>query len=303
MAETERTFSSSVKAELCRVPNQKPCCAVAEAYGILLHANTFSTDRIKIITGSEELAQRLPKLFRRAFSVTFDTLPDPGHVGKFIFTISDRQKIDAISARFGYDARYTLAHHVNLGVLEDECCKAAFLRGAFLSGGSMTSPDKRLHLEIVTAHMSVSRETYAILLDLGFEPRSSTRGGNYLTYFKSSEAMEDLLTLMGASASAMELMSAKIEKTMRSAVNRQLNCDSANVDKTVMAAQQQLERIRALDREIGIPNLPEDLQNVAMLRIANPEASLTELALLAYPPVSRSTINYRMKKLMTYEPE
>ncbi len=297
------SFSSKAKAELCRMPIHNSCCAVAEIYGVLLYANTFSAREIKIMTGSPDFAQRLPKLLKKAFSMSFDTLPAEEHKGKYIFTITERSKIEAVFDRFGYDADSTLVHHINLGILEEDCCKASFIRGAFLAGGSITDPEKRYHLELVTDHMSVSRETHSLLLEMGFSPKDTRRGGNYVTYFKQSEAIEDFFTTVGASNAAMDIMAAKIEKDMRNAVNRRVNCDSANADKIVSAAQTQLDRIRYLEREVGIENLPKDLQEVAFLRIANPEASLSDLAQLSYPQVSKSCINHRLRKLMNYEVE
>ena len=294
------SFSSKVKAELCREGLGRPCCALAEAYGVLLYANLFSAREIKIITGSPDFAQRLPRLFRRAFGLEFDALPEGGH-GKAVFSITDEKKIASIFDKYGYDAASTLVHHINLGVLEEECCRASFIRGAFLAGGSITDPEKRYHLELVTDHMSVSRETYTVLLEMGFSPKQTARGANFITYFKQSEAIEDLFTTIGASRAAMEIMSAKVEKDMRNAVNRRVNCDSANADKIVSAAQTQLDRIRAIDKSVGLDSLPKELYDLAFLRIANPEASLAELAQLSVPPVSKSCINHRLRKLMSID--
>ena len=126
----------------------------------------------------------------------------------------------------------------------------------------------------------------------------TVRSGHYVLYFKKSEAIEDFFTFIGAKRSAMELMSAKIEKDMRNSVNRKVNCDSANADKIVSAAQAQLDQIRRIDQALGLDNLSPELREVALLRIANPEASLADLAVLSDPPVSKSGINHRMRKLM-----
>lgn len=297
------SFSSRVKSELCRAALTRSCCARAEAYGALLYANTFSFREIKIITGSADFARRLPRLFKKAFGLGFDAAGQPQRGGRAVFSITAPEKIAAVFDCYGYDAESTLVHHINLGVLEDECCRCSFLRGAFLAGGSVTDPSLRSHLELVTEHASVSRELYALLRELGFEPRQSSRGAHRITYFKRSGAIEDFLSTIGATGSAMELMSAKVEKDMRNAINRRVNCDSANADKIVSAAQAQLEKIRALEREVGLASLPEDLQEAAILRIANPEASLSDLAALSSPPVSKSCINHRLRKLMNYEVE
>ena len=295
------TFSQQVKSELCEPRVERKCCAVAEAYGILLYCHTFSPKLIRIITASDELAKRLPHLFKKAFSRGFDELPEVLS-GKRSFIINDEKKIKTIYDTFGNDIS-TLSLHINFGVLEEPCCKAAFIRGAFLAGGSITDPNKRYHLEFATSHYSVSREAYSILLDMGFSPKEAERKGNHLLYFKKSEHIEDLLTTVGASRCAMELMSAKIEKDMKNSINRKVNCDSANADKVVAAAAQQMEAIRRIDKLYGLDSLPDKLQEAALLRFANPEASLADLAMLSYPPVSKSCLSHRLKKLINYKPE
>lgn len=292
------SFSSETKAELCREPVHKRCCAIAESYGIMLYCNTFSAKEIRIVTGSSELSERLPRLIKRAFGCSFDSAFAAEARGKQVFTITDRDVVSSIFEVFGYSAENMLAHHINLGILEEPCCKAAFLRGAFLAGGSITNPAKSYHLELVTDHYNVSGETYSILLELGFAPKDAARGGNYVTYFKQSEAIEDFLTLIGAPVAAMDIMSAKVEKDMRNAVNRRVNCDSANADKIVSAAAEQLDAIKRLERRAGLGQLPERLRETALLRIANPEASLSDLAQLAMPPVSKSCMSHRLRKLM-----
>lgn len=296
------TFSYSVKAELCKDPISRGCCAVSECYGLLLYCNTFSAREIKIITESREFAQRLPKLFKRAFGLEFDALPQsvpPKRTGdkeKQTFQITDPGKLGAIFEVFGFSGSRLLAHHLNLSVLEDECCRPSFLRGAFLAGGSVTDPAKRYHLELATDHYNVSRETYSLLLEMGFEPKEVQRKGNFVIYFKQSTAIEDFLTTIGAPLSAMELMSLKVEKDMRNAINRKVNCDTANVSKTVEAALLQIEAIEKLSADAGLDSLPEKLRETAILRLENPEMSLNELAELS--TLTKSCLNHRLRKLV-----
>ena len=301
------SFSNGVKAELCRGAFGRSCCAVAESYGLLLYCNTFSTREIRIITESRALAQRLPKLFKRAFNLGFDIAPSgsvpqgpagemPDKSGKQTFLITSPDKLAVIFDTFGFASSRILAHHLNLSVLEDDCCRPSFLRGVFLGGGSVTDPAKRYHLELVTDHYNVSRETYSLLLEMGFEPKESRRKGNFVVYFKQSSAIEDFLTTIGAPVSAMGLMSLKVEKDMRNSVNRKVNCDTANVSKTVDAALQQIEAIEKLSRETGLDSLPDKLRQTAALRLENPEMSLQELAELSQ--VTKSCLNHRLRKLV-----
>ena len=292
-----QSFAGKVKNELCRVPVQRLCCARAEAYGVLLYGNTFSPTEVRLITESADFAARLPRLFQRAFGLKFDRLPEEER-GKLIFGITDRSKLDRIINQLGYDPRQNLVLHVNFGLLEDECCRTAFLRGAFLAGGSVTDPEKRYHLELDTGHAQASREVATLLTEMGFLPHSVRRGGSSVIYFKQSEHIEDLLTTIGAPAAAMDIMTAKVDKEIRNGANRAMNCDMANVNKTVDAALEQIAGIRRLESSGRLAQMPEKLRQAARLRLENPEMSLQQLAERSDPPVSKSCMNHRMRRLM-----
>ena len=292
------SFSSDVKGELCRHAVGKRCCAVAECYGALMYCNTFRSNEIKFVTVSREFTSRLPKLFKKAFNLEFDRVSDGGEGGKGVLQITDRTKLEKIYDAFGAEIDNTPVHHVNFGVLEETCCKISFIRGAFLAGGSVTNPEKRYHMELVTSHYNVSRETFALLLELGFSPKETVRSGNHVLYFKKADNISELLSTIGATNAGMGILNAKIEKSMSNTVNRKLNCDFANADKVVAAAREQLNAIKKIEREIGIFELPEALQQAAILRIANPDASLADLAMLSDPKVTKSCLNHRMKKLV-----
>lgn len=292
-----QSFAGKVKNELCRTPVQRLCCARAEAYGVLLYGNTFSPTEVRLITESADFAARLPRLFQRAFGLKFDRLPEEER-GKLIFGITDRSKLDRIINQLGYDPRQNLVLHVNFGLLEDECCRTAFLRGAFLAGGSVTDPEKRYHLELDTGHAQASREVAALLTEMGFLPHSVRRGGSSVIYFKQSEHIEDLLTTIGAPAAAMDIMTAKVDKEIRNGANRAMNCDIANVNKTIDAALEQKNAIQRLQENGRLERLPEKLRQTALLRLQYPEMSLSQLAEKCDPPVTKSCMNHRMRKLL-----
>ena len=292
------SFSASAKAEVCRSIPQKKCCALAECFGILLFCNSFTTDGIRIITESREFAQSLPKLFKKAFEVDFDSYPILEAPGKLVFQIQEPEKIRTIMASFGFDQN-TLSLHVNLPVVEEDCCKTAFLRGAFLAGGSVTDPSKGYHMEITTTHQSVARETYTLMEEvLGVYPKTAARGGGQVLYFKQSDMICDCLTYLGAPVAAMGIMEAKLEKELNNKVNRRCNCDDANTSKVVEAAQEQLAAIRLLYEMGVLEHLPQKLQAAAKARQENPESSLMELAAMMDPPISKPAMNSRMKKLL-----
>nr|WP_325211906.1 DNA-binding protein WhiA [uncultured Oscillibacter sp.] len=294
------SFSFDTKNELCRLPIQRRCCAQAEAYGILLYCHTFSSSEVRIITENPNFAVRLPRLFQRAFDLRFDRQPDPdrGEGGKMVFQIKEREKLDHIIDLLGYAPRQSLALHINFAMLEEDCCRASFLRGCFFAGGSITDPAKRYHLELTSSHLQASRELEVLLRESGYPPKSVTRNGSAVTYFKQSDQIEDFLTLIGAPAAAMRIMSTKVEKGIRNSVNRRLNCDSANLDKAVEAAQSQGAAIRKLEMSGRLKDLPDKLQETAALRLAHPELSLSELAEQFDPPVTKSCLNHRLRKLV-----
>ena len=292
------SFSFNTKNELCRAGQGGECCSVAECYGMLLFCNTFSPREIRIVTGNRTLGRHLSTQFAQAFSFSFDVLPKEGNTGKQAYVINDPYKLYRVFDTYGFSPKSTLALHVNLGVLEEECCRRSFIRGTFLTGGAITNPEKSYHLELVTDHYSVSRETYSLLLEMGFSPKETSRGGNYILYFKQSSAIEDFLTLIGAPLAAMELMSAKIEKDMRNIVNRKVNCDTANVTKTVDAAAAQISAINQIKAAGKFDSLSEKLRQTALLRLNNPELSINELAQISAPPVTKSCLNHRLRKLL-----
>jgi len=289
------SFASEVKTELCRTGLARKCCAQAEAYGVLLYCNTFSGREVRIVTESDAFAQRLPALFKKAFKVSFDQLPDGE--GKHTFVITDREKLSQIHRTFG-STTDLLAIHVNYAVLEESCCRAAFLRGAFLAGGSMTDPQKSYHLELTTSHHSAGRETVALMRESDIEAKAALRKGNMVLYFKQSDRIEDFLTTVGAPLAAMDVMNAKLEKDLRGSVNRRVNCDAANLDKAVEASLAQVEAIHMLERTGRLPQLPDKLLETAKLRLAHPDDTLSQLAQRYDPPITKSALNHRLRKLM-----
>ena len=294
-----QTFSAGVKAELCRDLPTKRCCAVAQIYGILLFCNTFSDEAVRIVTESRDFAWMLPKLLRKAFSMEFDEFPSMAAPGKLVFQITDPDKIAYLMDVYGFERENTVSLHVNLATLEDECCRIAFLRGAYLAGGSVTDPEKGYHIEMATAHHAVARETYALVGEvMGFDPKIAGRGGSQVLYLKHSDLISDFLTFLGAPVSAMGIIEAKLEKELKNKVNRRCNCDDANTSKVVEASQGQLNAIRILRDREQLDNLPTKLKQAAIAREENPEASLSELAAMMEPPITKPAMNHRLKKLM-----
>jgi hypothetical protein len=289
------SFSATVKKELCRVPPDRLCCAGAECYGAFLLGNTFRADEIRIITSHAAFAGRLPFLTEKAFGLRSEISLPPARRGKWLFSVTCPEQLRTVRAAYGYGADDDTVLHLNNAVLEPECCQAAFWRGAFCSGGTVTDPEKKYLLEIVTPHRVLVRELIALLREVRLEAALGERSGSQVLALKMSEAIEEFLALTGAPLAAMEVMQAKMEKEIRNSVNRRVNCDTANVDKTLAAAERLKNVITRLEASGRLDKLPEILKEMARARLAHPEDSLAQLA--ERLGISKSCLNHRLRKL------
>ena len=292
------SFSGDVKTELCRSSLHSTEEALAEAYGVMLFCSRCTPDNLRVITESGDFAERIPVLFRKVFLLDFDRYPESCAEGRMVFEITQKSKLTMMLDRCGYDPGQLLSLHINFGLLETPQSRLAFLRGAFLAGGSVTDPQKRYHLELSTSHPAVSREMLSVLEECGFQGKNIVRKGNYLIYFKQGSEIVRLLEYMGARASADLIRQAMLQKGSVNKANRRSNCDLANVDKMINASQTQLAAIRRLEENGRLTELPEKLQEAAALRVQYPELSLSQLGELCEPPVSKSSFNNRLKKLI-----
>ncbi len=289
-----QTFSFNVKQELCAkdIASMEDYLRVAELYGAFLLAQSFSFNKIKLFTTNTRVAARMKTLLKAAFKLSFDSVPTQG--GMLI--IDSPEKLSKIFYSFGHNPKQSgTSIHINNGLLDNEGCLNAFLRGAFLSGGSITDPLKKYHLEIVTPHHHLIGELTAVLHECGFEPKVTSRSGVNALYFQSSEMIEDILSFIGAPSSALRLMETKIEKDLRNNINRRVNCDSGNLIRTVIASEAQQEHISKLMQSREWERLPEQLKITGIARLASPESSLAELA--EQLEISKSALNHRLRKL------
>ena len=287
------SFSSDCKTEMCKTPAGRDCCIRAELYGCFIMGLKFAHDEITVMTGHKQFAERLIAMTESGFSQTV-TVQQRGT--KMLLTVDD----PAVPiAAFGHDKSLRIAVHMNRAVIEDDCCASAFIRGAFLAGGFVSNPSKKYHLELVTPHVALSRQIDALLSEHHLPPKLTKRSGHRVLYYKDSELIEDFLTMCGAPVHAMELMDAKIEKGVRNDINRRVNCETANLEKTIGTGAAQCEVIRRLMSSSMWDELPETLKHTARLRLENPEDTLSELAERAN--IGRSGMNHRLRKIMGYK--
>ncbi len=189
-------------------------------------------------------------------------------------------------------------YRIPADVVAEDCCKRAFIKGAFLGGGTVINPQKTYNLELTTPYPGLAKDMQELLQETGFFFKSVKRKSKEVLYLKNSESISDFLSFIGAFRAQMELLNVKIEKEIRNEFNRAANSETANLEKTIAASVEQVRRIEEIEKRIGLENLPDDLKEIAKLRLSHKEASLSELGRMMNPPLTKSGINHRMKKLM-----
>lgn len=296
------SFSSNAKRELCALPLPE-ADRQALAYGMLLFARSFSLQGISLTTENRAVSKLLADVITGCgciADVTSALSRRKGEGGAVTVTVPDGNDRLRLLERFGYTGQ-----EVNLRIhyqnFSEDSCAAAFLRGVFLSCGAVTDPSKDYHMEFSVPYMKLSQDLAAFLarLDgLQMEPGTTNRKGTFVVYLKGSEQITDLLTFIGAQQASMELMQVKMVKEVRNYVNRTTNFETANISKTASAAALQLEAIRKIQRTQGLESLPEELRELALLRLENPEMSLRELGESLSEPISRSGVNHRLRRLL-----
>lgn len=290
------TYSSALKTELCRRGEAEKDTAAAECYGLLLFCREFSEYRITMSTENPAVAQRLRALLKAVLSLDA-ALCRPGD-GPVLHVSLERPQDRRKALEFFGHAGTRPPLRLNLPNLEDEVRARAFVRGAFLAAGSMNDPKRRYHLEFVIHAHKLADDFSALLTEFGLRPLRSKRSALHTLYFRDSGGIEDLLTLMGAPDRAMELMNLKIYRDFRNVANRRANCETANISRTVDAAAKQVALIRSLQKDGRLDALPPELKELALLRVENPELSVTELS--AACGIGRSALSHRLRRLLKF---
>lgn len=287
------SFSSKLKDELCSLPKLKNCCRISELLGMILINGHITTREIKISTENEAVAKRICLHFKYGFgaNAVIETSKNK------LYTIMVNEKIPEINQELHLINNGRISYTIPRRLIEKNCCKKSFVRGLFLASGYLSDPEKRYHLELTTNHFKLSNEIVELMFDFGIISKISVRKSNYVIYIKERDTIADFLTVTGANASLMEFHNARILKDMRNNINRVSNFESANETKTINAAVNQANFIKYIDEKISISSLPDELQEIARLRVENPSISLKELAQMHSVPISKSGVNHRIKKL------
>ena len=292
------SFASEAKKEIAAHVPDKLCCRTAQAYGMLECGHAFSADEISLQTEQQTIADVYARLVSRITGVpplSRQTLPRRTTLHQC--SVDNPEHRRTVLERFGHTPK-EVSLRLNRANLDCDACARAYLRGAFLVCGAVTDPEHDYHLEFSLPHYNLSRDLSALLRELNFPAKVTTRGGSYVVYIKESERIEDCLTLLGATMASLELMGVKMVKSIRNDTNRRLNFENANIDKTVQAAGAQRDALQKIEETCGLDALPEDLQAVAKLRLEHPEMSLRDLSDVL--GMSRSGVNHRLKRILQF---
>lgn len=307
----EMSFSQDVKKELGGRISSSMHCRLAEILAILLCNAVVVTDssgspQILLRAGDTTVTRKFFTLCKKTFNIDVDVLPameDQPIAGSrmyeaVMFSQSDsRAVLSAVRILDESGGLRSARDGINQVITKNSCCKRAFLRDTFLCIGSMSDPGKAYHLEFVCDEEAFAGGLCGILKSLGINGKRVVRGHSEVVYIKESAEISELLALMEAPVALMQMENERIVREMRGNVNRRVNCEAANISRTVDAATRQIEDIRFLEEHGYLSELPESLREIAMLRLQNPDATLTELGELLDPPVGKSGVNHRLRRL------
>ena len=310
------SFSSKVKEELSKECNIPRHCCIAETAAIISMCGKVIFDekdhvRIEIHTENVTVARKYFTLLKKTYNINTDiSIRHSSSLNKnrsYVLSVNDDETARKILMTcrlmkpFGViEEDFSISDSL---IIQRECCKRAFIRGAFLAAGSVSDPVKTYHFEIVCLSEAKAKQLQMIMETFNINARVIKRRKYFVVYVKDSSQVVDLLNIMGAYNALMDMENVRIVKDMRNNVNRKVNCETANINKTVSAAVKQIEDIRFIQMSSAFDELPESLQEMAELRVRYPEATLAELGQLLDTPVGKSGVNHRLKKISLFADE
>ena len=326
------SFSKDVKEELSLQMSNARHCRLAEITAILSCEGriicTESSYYLKLQTEKLVVARKYFTLIRKTFNINIDISVKTNSTAKdnriYTLIIRDIKAVNLIlqatKLAMATDVALESLFHdgqphselkqaiakkassIELGIADsvitqNACCKRAFIRGAFLASGSMSDPKKAYHFEIVLSNLPKAEWIQGIIQTFSVDAKIVKRKKNYIVYIKEGSQIVDLLNIMEAHVALMDLENVRILKEMRNSINRQVNCEAANINKTVTAASKQIDDIIFIRDNVGLGDLADGLEDIAILRIEYPENSLKELGAMLLPPIGKSGVNHRLRKL------
>lgn len=295
------SFSSEVKEELEKQIGKSRHCQLAELAALFGYCGKLESKGLatyfELATEHAGLAKKCYTLIKKAFGFT----PELETEGGCVLRITDQEELHKILEALKFltpdGVLHPLRGMVNGLLLQKSCCTRAFVRGCYLAAGSMSDPNKAYHFEVVCSTIEQAMQLRDIMRSYDTDAKIVERKNHYVVYLKEGAQIVDMLNVMEAHVALMNLENVRILKEMRNSVNRKVNCETANINKTVTAAVRQIEDITYIKEQMGLHKLPANLREIAEVRLEYPEAPLKELGELLDPPVGKSGVNHRLRKL------
>lgn len=305
------SFSSKTKNELSRLPIEDRCCAVAELAAIVRMSGTIQISgmkkvNLKFATENAAIARRIFTLLKILYKADVEVMVRRNKQLKknnnYLIVVNNMKTTKEILGDAGFlekkdSSYYTINYKIPEILIQNRCCRRAYIRGAFLGGGSISNPEKTYHLEFVTNSEEHGIDLSNIINSFNLNSKIVIRKENHVVYLKEGEQIVDILNIIGAHQALLKLEDIRVFKDIRNNINRIVNCETANLGKTINASLRQVENIQYIDSRIGIEKLPKNLQEIALLRLKHREASLKELGKMLKPPVGKSGINHRLRRI------
>ncbi|MEE3482299.1 MAG: DNA-binding protein WhiA [Lachnospiraceae bacterium] len=285
------SFSSKVRDELAEKTGKARHCLLAELAAMSLFSGKFikNQDKWQFFLETDR-----PGIRAKYFTLLLRTLNIKDVGDEYLSAAATESLMTATHLAPGPDGLPVLS---DLVIIMQECCRKSFLRGAFLVSGSVSDPDRSYHFEIAAKDPDSAALLTGLIRDFGCDAKTVQRKNRYVVYLKDGADVGELMALMGASQSFLTFENDRVVREVRGNVNRKVNCETANIEKTVSAAVRQLSDIRLIDETGGLNSLPENLREIAALRLSHPDMSLTELGKLTHPPIGKSGVNHRLRRI------
>ena len=281
------SFSSDIKEKLTEIKKKCPFCDLHELAGFFGSAAKIKNDGIILVTENKKAAEREADIISDRYGKKTEVTQNQN-----IYKIEIKDEM--LNMKLLSDIKF-FKKNIRIG---KECCKGAYIRGAFLGGGSITNPEKSYHMEFDYKFSEQADKLEEVLKELGIDAKRTERKGHTVIYVKGYELIAGILGCMGAGAAAIEIYNISAEKEIRNGINRQMNCENANMDKVAQAYCRHLAAIEKIEKQIGFDKLPETLREAAEIRINYPEDSLKELGERFKKPIGKSGVNHRLNRLM-----
>lgn len=310
------SFSQIAKNEICRISGENRHCQIAELSALIKTSGTISINSqhsigFRITTENPAIARRVFSLLKSCFDIHPEVMIKKNRQLKknniYITSVTQEYKASEILKECGVlassDKGLSIIYGIKYSLLKKECCRKSYIRGAFLGGGSVTNPEKTYHLEFVNHTEEHAEDLSSLINSYNLGSKVIQRKSSYVVYLKEGENIVDLLNIIGAHSSLLNLENVRIYKEMRNNVNRLVNCETANLNKTVNASMRQVQCIRYIKDTVGLRKLPLGLRQIAEARLNNPDCSLKELGEMLDPPIGKSGVNHRLRKIEQFAEE